>query len=142
MLLYAIITINLAFLLYTIGVWSEKQQGSLKKWHLLIFWLGLVFDTIGTTLMSINESGFVFNLHGITGALAILLMLIHVVWASIVIVANNKKAQMHFHKLSLVVWMIWIIPFFIGAIMGMNAQFWFVIPKKAQNNHLKYSTAF
>ncbi|WP_318509212.1 HsmA family protein [Bacillus sp. T3] len=121
MLLYAIITINLAFVLYTIGVWSEKQQGSLKKWHLLIFWLGLIFDTVGTTLMSINESGFVFNLHGITGALAILLMLFHVVWASIVIIANNRKAQMRFHKLSLVVWLIWIIPFFTGAIMGMSA---------------------
>lgn len=121
MLHYAIITINLAFLLYTIGVWSEKQQGSLKKWHLAIFWLGFVFDTIGTTLMSINENGFVFNLHGLTGAVAIVLMLIHVVWASIVIVANNRKAQMHFHKLSLVVWMIWIIPFFIGAFMGMSA---------------------
>lgn len=121
MLLYAIITINMAFLLYTVGVWSEKQQGSLKKWHLIIFWLGLVFDTIGTTLMSSNESGFVFNLHGITGVIAILLMLFHVVWASIVIMANNRKAQLRFHKLSFVVWLIWIIPFFTGAIMGMNA---------------------
>ncbi|MGJ7923050.1 HsmA family protein [Neobacillus sp. LXY-4] len=121
MLPYAIITINLAFLLYTIGVWSEKKQGSLRKWHLLIFWLGLGFDTIGTTLMSINESGFIFNLHGITGALAILLMLFHVVWASIVIIANNRQAKLHFHKLSILVWMIWTIPFFTGAKMGIGA---------------------
>ncbi|AGK54052.1 HsmA family protein [Bacillus sp. 1NLA3E] len=121
MLPYAIITINLAFVFYTIGVWSEKKQGTLKKWHLLIFWLGLLFDTIGTTLMSINESGFVFNLHGITGVLAIFLMLFHVVWASIVIIANKRDAKLHFHKLSILVWVIWIIPFFTGAIMGMSA---------------------
>lgn len=52
MLIYAIISISLALVFYTIGVWSEKVQGQLKKWHLTIFWIGLIFDTIGTTLMS------------------------------------------------------------------------------------------
>jgi hypothetical protein len=31
MLLYAMITITLALIFYTIGVWSEKGQGKLKK---------------------------------------------------------------------------------------------------------------
>ena len=34
MLIYAIIFINLAFVFYTIGVWSEKIQKKLKGWHL------------------------------------------------------------------------------------------------------------
>lgn len=30
---------------------NEKWQGTLKKWHLYVFWIGLVFDTAGTTVM-------------------------------------------------------------------------------------------
>ncbi len=52
MLIYAIVFINLALVFYTIGVWSEKLQGELKGWHLAVFWIGLTFDTLGTTFMS------------------------------------------------------------------------------------------
>lgn len=85
MLIYAIVTIYLALIFYTIGVWSEKLQGKLKKWHLAVFYLGLMFDTTGTTLMSkIAKEGFQLNFHGLTGLLAIILMLLHDVWATVV----------------------------------------------------------
>lgn len=121
MLLYAVITINLAFVFYSIGVWSEKVQGTLKKWHLAIFWVGLIFDTIGTSLMSeIAAGGYKFNFHGITGLLAIVLMLIHALWAAYVILKNNEKAKSDFHKFSIIVWLIWLIPFISGAMFGMT----------------------
>ncbi|MBU3157214.1 TIGR03987 family protein [Clostridium estertheticum] len=121
MLICAIISITLALVFYTIGVWSEKKQGELKKWHLLIFYLGLVFDTLGTTLMSkiVNE-GFQINFHGITGLLAILLMLLHALWATIVLIKNDEKAKINFHKFSIIVWIIWLIPFISGAIFGVS----------------------
>lgn len=121
MLIYAIITISLALVFYTIGVWSEKIQGKLKKWHLIIFWIGLIFDTTGTTLMSkIAKSGFQLNFHGITGLLAIILMLFHAVWATVVLLQNNEKAKAKFHKFSIVVWIIWLIPYISGAIFGVS----------------------
>lgn len=121
MLISAIITITLALLFYTIGVWGEKIQGELKKWHLVLFYLGLVFDTTGTTIMSkIASEGFVLNLHGITGLLAIILMLFHALWATWVIIRNDQKAKVNFHKLSIVVWFIWLIPFISGVILGMT----------------------
>lgn len=120
MLAAAIVTINLALVFYTIGVWSERIQGELKKWHLIIFWIGLVFDTIGTTLMSKIVGGeFKWNFHGLTGVLAIVLMLFHAVWATIVILKNNKVAKVNFHKFSILVWIIWLIPFISGAIFAM-----------------------
>jgi TIGR03987 family protein len=120
MLVYAIIAITLALIFYTIGVWGERIQGQLKKWHLVIFWLGLLFDTTGTTLMGrIASNGFELNFHGITGLLAILLMVFHAVWATIVIVKDNKEARANFHKFSFVVWFIWLIPYISGAIFGM-----------------------
>jgi uncharacterized repeat protein (TIGR03987 family) len=121
MLLFAIIFINLALIFYTVGVLGEKKQRKLKKWHLYVFWAGLVFDTLGTTLMSkLANDEFSFNLHSITGLLAILLMFFHVLWASYVLAKNNEKLKINFHKFSLVVWMIWLIPFISGAVFGMG----------------------
>lgn len=121
MLVYAIISITLALIFYTIGVWSEKLQGKLKRWHLAIFWIGLVFDTLGTTLMSkIASNGFQLNFHGITGLLAIILMLFHAVWATLVLAKGSEKAKLNFHKLSVVVWFVWLVPYISGAIFGMS----------------------
>lgn len=120
MLIYAIITITLALVFYTIGVWSEKIQGGLKKWHLVLFYCGLVFDTTGTTIMSQIAGGVsLFSFHGITGLLAILLMLFHAVWATVVLVKNDEQAKANFHKLSIIVWLIWLIPFISGAVFGV-----------------------
>lgn len=120
MLPYAVIAINLALLFYTIGVWSEKKQGILKRWHLITFWLGFFFDTIGTTLMgTLVSDGFRFNFHGITGVLAIVLMLFHAIWATVVLVRNQESMKQNFHKLSIIVWFIWLIPFISGMLFGM-----------------------
>ncbi|MDT8717545.1 TIGR03987 family protein [Clostridium sp. 19966] len=121
MLIYAIISITLALVFYTIGVWSEKNQGELKKWHLVMFFIGLIFDATGTTLMSkLNSSGFQFNFHGITGLAAILLMIFHALWATFVLIKNNKKSKENFHKFSIFVWLIWLIPYISGMIAGMS----------------------
>ena len=121
MLAYAIISITSALIFYTIGVWSEKFQRKLKRWHLFIFYLGLIFDTLGTTLMSkIVAGGFQLNFHGVTGLSAIILMLFHAFWATIVLIKNNEKAKIKFHKFSFWVWIIWLIPFVSGAFLGMS----------------------
>jgi uncharacterized repeat protein (TIGR03987 family) len=121
MLIYAIITITLALIFYTIGVWGEKIQGRLRKWHLIIFWIGFVFDTTGTSLMSmISKDAFKLNFHGITGLLAIILMLFHALWASIVTAKHNEKAKANFHRFSIIVWLIWLIPFMSGLVFGMS----------------------
>ena len=120
MLIYAIIFINTAFVFYTMAVWGEKIQGSLKRWHLVLFWIGLIFDTLGTTSMSrLVEGSFRFNFHGISGILAILLMLFHTVWATHVVIRNNQIIKNKFHKFSIMVWAIWMIPFISGAVIGM-----------------------
>ena len=125
MLIYAIIFINLALLFYTIGVWSEKLQGKLKPWHLGLFLLGLVCDTTGTLLMEsiANNSTQVatgVNFHGLTGILAIALMLIHAIWAAVVLIKKNENMMSKFHKFSIVVWIIWLIPFISGAASHMG----------------------
>ncbi len=120
MLLAAIISMVSALSLYTIGVWSEKFAGWLKPWHLVFFIAGLVFDTTGTTIMSEIAGRFEFNLHGITGAVAIVLMLRHAVWAGIVIWKKRDDLRAGFHKLSLFVWALWLLPFLSGMMLAMR----------------------
>lgn len=120
-LIMAIITITLALIFYTIGVFSERKSGTLKKFHVIIFWIGLLFDTTGTTIMSIiSNGGSLLSLHGITGALAIILMLFHAVWATRVFIKKDKEKLESFHKFSIVVWLIWLVPYILGMIVGMS----------------------
>lgn len=126
-LTFATTAISLALVFYTIGVWSERKAKTLIKWHVVIFWIGLVFDTTGTlTMERIAKSGMTAispisaAIHGTTGVLAIILMLFHAVWATMVLAKNDDKKKQVFHRFSLIVWMIWLIPYFIGMIIGMT----------------------
>ncbi|TLG74228.1 HsmA family protein [Culicoidibacter larvae] len=120
MLPFAIISITLALVLYSAGVWGERLSKNLRGWHVIIFWCGLVFDMIGTTLMGQIAGSFSFNLHSVTGVIAILLMLVHAIWATIVLFKGSERAKANFHKFSIVVWAIWLIPYFTGMFLGMG----------------------
>ena len=121
MLTFAIISITFALVFYSIGVWSERVQRVLKGWHLVMFWSGFVFDTTGTTLMSrLARDVFALSFHSVTGLIAIVLMLIHAVWATRVLMRNNWSEKESFHRFSIVVWIIWLIPYISGAIYGMS----------------------
>ena len=115
-LISAIISILLAATLYTIAVFSERRAGVLKVWHLVLFWAGLVFDTLGTTLMSDIAGGWKPDIHGILGVIAIALMLFHSVWASIALWMKQDKVLAQFHRLSLFVWILWMAALFSGFI--------------------------
>jgi uncharacterized repeat protein (TIGR03987 family) len=118
----ATIIITAALIFYTIGVWSERIAGRLKPWHLLFFYLGLICDTWGTGLMFDYAGGMQFDLHGVTGVIAILLMFIHAVWATIVLLKKDEKWIKNFHKFSIVVWLIWLIPYFSPMFFAMGTE--------------------
>lgn len=115
----ASIVITSALVFYSIGVWSERIAGRLKPWHLAFFVLGLVFDTWGTGMMFDFVGGMTFDVHGITGLIAILLMLVHAAWAAVVLIRNDEKAILNFHKFSVLVWLIWLIPYFSPMFFSM-----------------------
>lgn len=121
LLVFAIVSIVSALVLYTIGVWSERFAGKLKPWHTALFWAGLVFDTTGTTLMGTLAGRMEFNLDGITGVLAIVLMFCHAIWAAVVLITKQENAIRNFHKFSTVVWLIWLVPFLSGMVGAMMA---------------------
>ncbi|GAA3199435.1 HsmA family protein [Lentilactobacillus kefiri] len=123
-LIAAIITISLALVFYTIGVFSERKAGSLRLKQILFFGMGLVFDTTGTTIMSSiasSSSAATPALHLVTGVAAIVLMAFHFLWAAYVLGVGSQKSKTNFHKFSLVVWMFWLISYVAGLVMGMTS---------------------
>ena len=126
-LIMAIVFITSALIIYTIGVFSERKTKTLNKKHVLTFWAGLVCDTLGTLTMgqiarsssTITTSSFSQNLHGITGLSAIVLMLFHALWATYILFRGDEEKKKFFHKFSIVVWAIWLVPYFIGMFIGM-----------------------
>lgn len=116
------ILITLALVFYSLGVWAERISKYLKTWHLFAFWIGFTFDVLGTYAMQklSNAPMDFLEMHTLTGQLALWLMLAHAIWASLVIIKKNENARNNFHKFSLIVWLIWLIPYFGGMIMGMT----------------------
>ncbi|MEI8080444.1 MAG: HsmA family protein [Actinomycetes bacterium] len=116
-LIFAMASILLAASIYTMAVFSERAAGVLKPWHLALFWAGLVFDTIGTSLMAEIAGGWRFDLHGVVGMSAIALMLIHSVWASIALGFKQQRVLHTFHRFSIMVWGLWTFALVSGFAM-------------------------
>jgi uncharacterized repeat protein (TIGR03987 family) len=114
----AAVLITAALVFYSIGVWSERLSVRLKSWHLSMFWLGLACDSAGTDLMWRMAGRFTFGLHAVTGAAALLLMFGHAVWATAVLARRDERAIITFHRVSVIVWTIWLIPFTSGMVLG------------------------
>jgi alpha-L-fucosidase len=116
--------ITAALLFYSLGVWAERIVRYLKPWHVVAFWTGFAFDVAGTWAMHRMATG-PFDIlapHTLTGQIALWLMLVHAVWATRVVLSGSKKARAGFHRYSIVVWLIWLIPYFGGMYMGMRGH--------------------
>jgi len=103
---------------YSTGVWSERFTARLRPWHLAMFWLGFAWDGLGTERMRRMAGGLRLNFHGLTGIIALLLMLAHALWASLVLLRRDERAIRTFHRVSVVVWTAWLVPFLSGALLG------------------------
>src|SRR5689334_7496020 len=99
---FAIGAMTTALTLYTIGVWG-----------------GLAFDTAGTELMRRIAGGvFTPGLHSLTGLVALLLMAAHALWATATLARGREEALRGFHRFSVAVWGLWLIPFASGALFN------------------------
>lgn len=122
MVIVASTLITLALVFYSLGVWAERIALSLKPWHVVAFWTGFAFDLSGTTAMHFIAST-PFDLtapHTLTGQIALWLMLAHAAWSTHVSRRGSDEAKAGFHRYSLFVWLVWLIPYFGGAALAMR----------------------
>ena len=122
LLWFSSVFITLALVFYSLGVWAERIARYLKAWHVIFFWIGFSFDVLGTLLMHfMAEDPFdLLKFHTLTGQLALWLMLFHAIWATRVVRKDLQVLRLKFHRYSLMVWLIWLVPYFGGMLMGMS----------------------
>lgn len=122
LMFFSTAAITLALVFYSIGVWSERIAQTLRPKHVMAFWTGLFFDVWGTLAMHRLARG-PFDLrepHTLTGQIALWLMLIHAVWATQVARRGSERERRSFHRYSLLVWLIWLVPYFGGMALAMR----------------------
>jgi uncharacterized repeat protein (TIGR03987 family) len=118
----SLVLITLALVFYSWGVWGERFAHDLRPRHVLAFWVGLGFDCSGTLAMRRLATG-PFTLrdpHTLTGQVALWLMLVHAIWATRVTCHGSLEARHGFHRYSLFVWLVWLVPYFGGLYLGMH----------------------
>ena len=122
MMIISTVLITLALVFYSTGIWAERIALRLKPWHLIDFWTGFVFDVSGTWAMhKLGDGKFDFlEPHTLTGQIALWLMLGHAIWATVVVRKGNESMLNNFHKLSIFVWLVWLIPYFGGMFLAMS----------------------
>ena len=122
MILLSTILITLALVFYSTGIWAERIARILKPWHVVTFWIGFSFDVAGTLAMhKLSEGKFdLLEPHTLTGQIALWLMLAHAIWATVVIRKSIESMLTKFHRLSIFVWLIWLIPYFGGMFLAMS----------------------
>ena len=122
LVIISFVLITTALLFYSLGVWAERLARYLKPWHVVSFWIGFTFDVSGTWAMHLIAKG-PFNLcepHTLTGQIALWLMLLHAIWATYVVRKGSEKMLTGFHRFSIFVWLVWLIPYFGGMFLGMH----------------------
>jgi uncharacterized repeat protein (TIGR03987 family) len=119
-LIVSVSTMFMALILYTIGVWTVRFSKQLKLSHLIEFWIGFIADIIGTVCMTLLAGGIKLNLHGLAGFLGLALMLVNNIRVTQLWKDKQEKSFAGFRNFSLIVWIIWLIPFLSGAILNMK----------------------
>lgn len=122
LLISAIIIITGALVFYSIGVIGEARRKVLRWKDIVWFGLGLIADFAGTMLMrQISQNGeqvlapWANTLMTISGTAAILLMLIHIIFALLVMFKFPSYKE-KFHKWSIVIYCFWLISYASGTI--------------------------
>ncbi|HSK46443.1 MAG TPA: HsmA family protein [Coriobacteriia bacterium] len=111
-----LLAVTLAFVFYTWGIWGARRRGEIKTSHVVFLWLGLLLDAGGTGLMAMEIGYYRMDVHGIIGSIAILLMLISAIWATVAKNKTDAAATTTYLRASIWVWAFWLLPYFYGFI--------------------------
>jgi uncharacterized repeat protein (TIGR03987 family) len=110
---FATLNIVAALVFYSVAILAEQIQKKLHTWTIVVFATGVLFDVIGTGIMAQHTRQFTPNFHTINGFAALLIMLVHLVWALRAKTKGGTSAKL-FHRFSVYAWIVWLGAFFSG----------------------------
>lgn len=118
MLIFSIILMSLALIIYTISILNEFTRKTLLPWHTFMFCIGFCFD-VASTIIMYKLGGSMINVgaHSILGGIALLLMLINAIGSIVLLNKKHTNLLIHFYKFSFFAWIFWVPSYILGAVM-------------------------
>jgi uncharacterized repeat protein (TIGR03987 family) len=119
-ILISVISITTALIVYTIAVWSNWRAKVLGTVQIVLLWIGLGADALATKMMGMSVEKTTWDLHTISGYTGLGLMAILAVVGSWAKLTNREDILTSFHKYAVPVWVIWVISYATGVIIGIQ----------------------
>lgn len=120
MLVFSIILINLALIIYSIAIFNQFIRRTLLSWHIVMFVIGFICDFSGTFMMYIIAGSKIgTSFHAILGYFSLFLMLCNAIASIFIFNKRDRKLIRNFYKFGIFAWFIWIISYIIGLVVNM-----------------------
>lgn len=106
--------ILVSFVLYTVVIFRERHTKKLERWMIQCFFFGFATDMIGSgIMMAKSKHALMSTMHGKLGITALIIMALHLFWAFLTALEENKY-QNYFTKYSIYAWLMWVLASFSG----------------------------
>ncbi len=118
-LIKAVITVTIALLFYSLGVFIEQRTGQVSKKVLIFMTIGVILDMSSTALMIIGSRKIPITVHGFIGYSALIAMLIDTIliwrfWRKNGI--SHVSRSLNIYTRLAYAW--WVIAYIAGAIIA------------------------
>jgi uncharacterized repeat protein (TIGR03987 family) len=120
LILMSVVLITLALVLYSTAVWLNWRNRRLTAGYLVIFWCAVASDALATKLMGARVETIRWDLHTISGYLALALMAALTLWGTIALIRRRDDWLAAFHKFALPIWIIWVGSYVTGVYLGVQ----------------------
>lgn len=114
-----ILFVNMALVMYSIGILSEQRKKVITNHILFFITLGIIFDIMATTIMIISSSKGILTLHGALGYSALWIMIIDWIWMYTFRKRNSSSTAVSqkLHIFSRIAYVWWVLAYITGAIL-------------------------
>lgn len=119
-IIIAVVSITAALFFYSVAVWWNWLNKRLEPRHLILFWLGLATDLLGTAMMKSSVDEVTYDLHTISGYTALALMLVVTLSGTYAVLRHNERILENFHRFGLPVWFLWVTSWITGVVLGIQ----------------------
>lgn len=120
LILLSVVLITLALILYTTAVWLNWRSKRLTAAYIAIFWVAVMADAAATRMMGARVEQIRWDLHTISGYLALALMAGLTLWGTAALLTKRDEWQKRFHSFAMPIWIVWVISYATGVYLGVQ----------------------
>lgn len=116
----SVVSITLAFLLYTIAAFRNWRLKMLTAAQLVIIWIGLACDMLATSMMAMSVKVTNWDFHAFSGYTALALMAVLAIVGTWAKRTDREAILSRFHFYLAPVWVYWLVAYATGVWTGMQ----------------------